>query len=195
VAALWDWDSTISFSRPEKLKGNVLLVTKVHCGPCPGPLLSPDQYRNAETPPRKESPQIRMATTPRPQIAKRRSTRIALNTSIGLSGHDRQKCPFTMPAKATNLNRHGAAIHVARDLLVGSIIVVRNPRGTQVSARMISQLAVSHGVSVYAIEFMEQDDAANNFWGITFPTIASRVAVAEETGMARRRRGVSSVLS
>jgi len=42
---------------------------------------------------------------------------------------------------------------------------------------------------------MEQDDAANNFWGITFPTIASRVAVAEETGMARRRRGVSSVLS
>jgi hypothetical protein len=136
-----------------------------------------------------------MATTPRPQIAKRRSTRIALNTSIGLSGHDRQKCPFTMPAKATNLNRHGAAIHVARDLLVGSIIGVRNPRGTQVSARVISQLAVSHGVSVYAIEFMEQDDAANNFWGITFPTIASRVAVAEETGMARRRRGISSVPS
>lgn len=95
-----------------------------------------------------------------------------------------------MPAKATNLNRHGAAIHVARDLLFGSIIAVRNPRGTQVSARVISQLAVSQGVSVYAIEFMEQDDAANNFWGITFPTIASRVAIAEEIGMARRRRCV-----
>ena len=136
-----------------------------------------------------------MATTPaspRTQIAKRRSSRIALNTSIGVSGHDRQQCPFTMPAKATNLNRHGAAIQVERDLLVGSIIVVRNPRGTQVSARVISQLAASpRGVSVYAIEFI--DDEANNFWGITFPPIASRVAIAEQAGMARRRRGFSSL--
>jgi hypothetical protein len=97
-----------------------------------------------------------------------------------------------MPAKATNLNRHGAAIHVARDLSIGSIISVRNPRGTEVSARVVSQLAVSQGVSVYAIEFMEQDDAANNFWGISFPAIASRVAMAEQAGMARRRRGLSS---
>lgn len=97
-----------------------------------------------------------------------------------------------MPAKATNLNRHGAAIQVERDLLVGSIIVVRNPRGTQVSARVISQLAASpRGVSVYAIEFI--DDEANNFWGITFPPIASRVAIAEQAGMARRRRGFSSL--
>jgi hypothetical protein len=96
-----------------------------------------------------------------------------------------------MPAKATNLNRHGAAIQVSRDLLVGSTIVVRNPRGTQVSARVVSQLTASPGISVYAIEFIEQDDAANNFWGITFPQIASRVAIAEESGMTRRRRGLS----
>jgi hypothetical protein len=135
-----------------------------------------------------------MATIPatqRAQIAKRRSGRIALNTSVGLSGHDRQKSPFTVPAKATNLNRHGAAIHVSRDLLVGSIIVVRNPRGTQVSARVVSQLTASQGVSVYAMEFIEHDDAANNFWGITFPQIANRVAAAEQSGMARRRRGLS----
>jgi hypothetical protein len=174
------------------------LVTKVHCGPCSIPLLSPDQYGNVVTTTSEREPQIRMATipaTPRPQIAKRRSSRIALNTPVGLSGQDRQKCPFTMPAKATNLNRHGAAIQVARGLSVDSIIVVRNPRGTQVSARVVSQLAASHGVSVYAIEFTEQDAAANNFWGINFPPIASRVAIAEQTGMARRRRGLSSVPS
>jgi hypothetical protein len=137
-----------------------------------------------------------MATIPatsRTQIAKRRSSRIALSTSIGLSGHDRQKCPFTTPAKATNLNRHGAAIKVSRDLLVGSTIVLRNPRGTQVSARVVSQLIASQGVSIYAIEFIEQDDAANNFWGITFPSIASRGAIAEQAGMSRRRRGLSSL--
>lgn len=133
--------------------------------------------------------------SPRTQIAKRRSIRIALNTPIGLSGHDGQKCPFTMPAKATNLNRHGAAIQVARDLSVGSTIMVRNPRGTQVSARVVSQLAASQGVSVYAIEFIEQDEAANNFWGITFPPIASRVGMAEQAGMARRRRGSPSLYS
>src|SRR5215469_1562421 len=132
-------------------------------------------------------------TTARPQIAKRRSSRISLNTSIGLSGRDRHKCPFTMPATATNLNRHGAAIQLRRELLVGSTVTVRNARGTQVSARVVSQLAASQGVSVYAIELVEQDDAANNFWGITFPPIASRAAIAEQAGMARRRRGISSL--
>ena len=48
-------------------------------------------------------------------------------------------------------------------------------------------------VSAYAVEFVEQDDAANNFWGITFPPIASRAAVAEQAGMAQRRRGFSSL--
>jgi hypothetical protein len=133
--------------------------------------------------------------TPSTQISKRRSSRIALNTPVGLSGRDRQKCPFTMPAKATDLNRHGAAIQVARDLSVGSTIMVRNPRGTQVAARVVSQVAASQGVSVYAIEFIEQDDAANNFWGITFPSISSRASMAERAGMMRRRRGLSSVRS
>jgi len=131
----------------------------------------------------------------RGQIAKRRSSRITLSTPVGVSGEDRQKCPFTMPATATNLNRHGAAIRLPRELSVGSTVMVRNTRGTQVSARVVSQLAASHGGSVYAIEFVEQDDAANNFWGITFPPIASRAAIAEQTGMARRRRTIASFQS
>jgi hypothetical protein len=113
-----------------------LPVTEVHCGPRPYALLSPDRYRSLVMPLRNRSRQIPMAAipaTPQTQIAKRRSNRVALNTPVGLSGHDRQMCPFTMTARATNLNRHGAVIQVSRDLLVGSIIVVRNPRGTQVS--------------------------------------------------------------
>jgi len=54
------------------------------------------------------------------QLLKRRSTRMALNARITLSGHDRAKCAFTMPARATKLNRHGAAIELNRELLVGS---------------------------------------------------------------------------
>jgi hypothetical protein len=134
-------------------------------------------------------------TADRSQIAKRRSKRIALHLPIGLSGHDRQKCPFTMPAKATNLNRHGAAIQLPRDLLVGSTVMVRNAHGTEVSARVVSQLSASQGISVYAIEFVEPDGAANNFWGITFPPIVSRAAIAEQAGMARRRRGLVSLQS
>jgi hypothetical protein len=49
---------------------------------------------------------------------------MALNARITLSGHDRAKCSFTMPARATNLNRHGAAIQLNRELLVGSTIVL-----------------------------------------------------------------------
>jgi len=96
---------------------------------------------------------------------------MALNASIGLSGEDREKCSFSLSAKATNLNRHGAAIQVGRELLVGSTVVVRNQRGTLISARVVAQLAALRGVPTYAIEFVEQDDKAKNFWGITFPSI------------------------
>jgi hypothetical protein len=135
-------------------------------------------------------------TTNRPQIAKRRNSRIALNTSIGLSGQDSQKCPFTMPAKATNLNRYGGAIHLPRQLLVGSTVMVRNARGTQVSARVVAQLAASQGISIYGIEFVERDDAANSFWGISFPALEGRTTgaqAAEQVGIARRRRVLPSL--
>jgi hypothetical protein len=45
-----------------------------------------------------------IATGTRSQIARRRSTRIFVNAPIGISGEDRLKCSFTMPAKATALN-------------------------------------------------------------------------------------------
>src|SRR5215467_8226750 len=104
----------------------------------------------------------------RSQIARRRSSRMCLNASVGISGEDRLKCSFTMPARASNLNKHGAAVQISRDLVVGSVILVRNKRGIQVSARIVSQLTTTPGVSTYGIEFVEQQDKASNFWGISF---------------------------
>ena len=121
---------------------------------------------------------------------------MALNAPIGLSGEDRQKCSFTMPAKATNLNQHGAAIQLNRELMVGSTVVVRNKSGTQVSARVVAQLAARQGVNTYAIEFAEQDDRVKTFWGITFPSAESRGATAqsaEQSGIMRRRRSSASL--
>jgi hypothetical protein len=103
------------------------------------------------------------------QLGRRRSTRTGLKSLVGLSGEDRQECSFTMPARASSLNEHGAAIHLQRELLVGSIVAVKNQRGTQVSARIVSQLIARDGVPTYAIEFVEQEDKAKDFWGITFP--------------------------
>lgn len=94
---------------------------------------------------------------------------MALNATIGLSGEDRKKSSFSMSAKATKLNRHGASICLNRELLVGSTVVVRNQRGIQIPARVVAQLAALQGVPTYAIEFVEQDDEAKNFWGIAFP--------------------------
>ena len=75
-----------------------------------------------------------------------------------------------MPAKASNLNKHGAAVQISRDLVVGSVVVVQNKRGLKVSARIVSQLRASHRASTYGIEFVEHDDKASNFWGISFPS-------------------------
>jgi hypothetical protein len=102
----------------------------------------------------------------------RRSKRMGLSISVGLSGEDRLKCSFTMPARATNLNQHGAAVQLTRDLAVGSVVQLRNKSGGQVSARIVAQLKASRGVSTYAIEFVEQDGGATNFWGISFPSNA-----------------------
>jgi hypothetical protein len=109
------------------------------------------------------------ATASRSQIAKRRSNRMALHASVGLSGEDRQKCSFTMAAKATKLNKHGASVQLSRDLLVGSVVSVNNKQGTKLSARVVAQLAALEGVSTYAIEFVERDERAETFWGIIFP--------------------------
>jgi hypothetical protein len=113
---------------------------------------------------------MRTVAVVRKQIAKRRCSRMTLNAGIGLSGQDRQKCSFTMPARATNLNRYGATVQLNRELLVGSTVVVRHNRGTQVSARVVRQVSTVEGVYTYGIEFLEQDNRAKNFWGITFPT-------------------------
>ena len=107
----------------------------------------------------------------RNQLLKRRSSRIALNARIGLSGHDRVKCAFTIPARATNLNRHGAAIQLNRELLVDSTLVVRNSRGSQAPARVVAQVSAAQGVYTYGVEFL-QDDGLKDFWGITFPSLA-----------------------
>ncbi len=103
------------------------------------------------------------------QLLKRRSSRIALNARVALSGQDRQKCTFTMSAIATGLNRHGAAVQVTRELLVGSTVVLRNRRHTQAFARVVKQVNGVQGVFTYGMEFKE-DDAVKDFWGITFPS-------------------------
>lgn len=74
-----------------------------------------------------------------------------------------------MPARATNLNRHGAAVQLSRDLVVGSLIHLRNKYGTEVSARVVALLRATQRLSAYGIELVEQDDRASGFWGISFP--------------------------
>ena len=66
-----------------------------------------------------------------------------------------------MTARGTNLNRHGATIQLTRKLLVGSIVLVRNKRGTQVTARIVAQVTAIDGLHCYGIEFLEQATSEN----------------------------------
>jgi hypothetical protein len=95
-----------------------------------------------------------------------------LNSSVSVTGEDRSKCSFTIGAKATNLNKHGAAIQITRELLIGTTVLVRNKRGTQISARVVSQINAEQGLLKYGIEFVEEQTRAATFWGITFPSSA-----------------------
>ena len=86
-----------------------------------------------------------------------------------MSGQDRQKCAFTMSAIADGLNKHGAAVQVNRELLVGSTVVLQNSRHTQAFARVVKQVNAVQGIFTYGVEFQE-DDTVKDFWGITFPS-------------------------
>jgi PilZ domain len=123
------------------------------------------------------SPRPRMTTSAGQGsgLLKRRSSRIALNTSIGVSGEDRDKRTFSLTAKATNLNRHGAAVQLSRDLPVGSTVFVRNKRGLQTSARVVAQVNTVEGLRTYGIEFLDNADKLKTFWGITFPALSPKV--------------------
>lgn len=79
-----------------------------------------------------------------------------------------------MTAKATNLNRHGAAVQLSRDLQVGTVVILKNQRGAEVSARIVSVIAVVQGLSTYGVEFVEHDEKALQFWGISFPKNAAQ---------------------
>lgn len=103
-------------------------------------------------------------------ISKRRSNRMPLHAPVGISGEDRQKSTFTVPVRATNLNRHGAAVQLDRELPIGSMVSVKNQRGTELSARVVTLIKAVEGMRTYGIEFVDQDERATKFWGITFPS-------------------------
>jgi hypothetical protein len=148
------------------------VVTGVRCGRDADLIISGRSKREGTTI-RSSSRVIHTAPSTalgRNPISKRRSSRMALHASVGLSGEDRQKAAFTMPAKATNLNKHGAIVQLNRDLPIGCVVVVKNQRGAQVSARVVSQLSGGAAHRTYGIEFVEKDEQAVSFWGISFPT-------------------------
>lgn len=129
---------------------------------------------------------------------KRRSARLPLNALVRLDGKDRQKRAFTLlPARAAGLNRHGAAIQVSRELLVGSTLSVQHGRGgTETPARVVAHLSFGQGVSedrgifTYGVEFLDAN-ATRDFWGIAFPSVEGRgptALVAKQTGILRRSR-------
>ena len=132
----------------------------------------------------------------RPQT-KRRSVRLALNVHVRLDGHDRQKCAFTLlPGHATNLNRHGAAIQVGCELLVGSTLSVRHGRGgIKTPARIVAQVSAGQGKFTYGIEFIDSN-ATRDFWGIVFPPIEGKgtaAQLAEQAGIVRRRAAIPAI--
>ena len=142
-------------------------VTSVNCGASGLSLMSEILLAEAVTN-RNERGKMTGAVN-RIQALRRRTSRMALNARIGLSGQDREKCAFTLSAVASGLNRHGAAVKVNRELLVGSTVVLRNTRRTQASARVVKQVSAVQGMFTYGVEFAE-GDAVKDFWGITFPS-------------------------
>jgi hypothetical protein len=97
---------------------------------------------------------------------KRRTTRIAMLQTIGVTGQDRSGQEFTVGGKATNLNYYGAAITVPRQVPVGTTLKVRNNHKLEATVKVVSQVKAVSGMHSYGVQFVEE---SAGFWGIHFP--------------------------
>lgn len=101
------------------------------------------------------------------QPSRRRTKRIALTVAVEVLGKDAKGSPFTLTARATNLNKNGAMLYLNRDLSMESVLVIRNGRRARTSVRVVGKTRTGELYS-YGIEFIEPNEV-NDFWGISFP--------------------------
>jgi hypothetical protein len=99
---------------------------------------------------------------------KRRTSRIAVQQQVGITGQDRNGQEFTVGGKATNLNLYGGSILLPRQLNIGSILKVRNNQKNEAIVKVVSQTKPASGMHAYGVQFV---DDATGFWGIHFPPI------------------------
>ena len=96
----------------------------------------------------------------------RRSPRTAVLMPVNIAGQDLEKCAFSDAATATNLNLHGASIHLNRQLMIGSVITITNRNGIEAPARIVAQVGVAEGAFIYGTEFVHGRQP--NFLGVSF---------------------------
>lgn len=99
---------------------------------------------------------------------KRRTPRLCMTQTIGVTGQDRNGQNFTVGGKATSLNYYGAAIMVPRQVPVGSTLTVRNNHRFEAAVKVVSQIKAVSGMHSYGVQFLDEQIG---FWGIHFPII------------------------
>jgi hypothetical protein len=113
--------------------------------------------------------QINTSATVSRALSRRRTKRLALTAPVEVSGEDVQGSYFRVTARASNLNRNGAALHLNRYLSTGAVLMIQNSRGARTSARIVARTSTGEGLYTYGVEFLEAD-SVKDFWGITFPS-------------------------
>ena len=91
---------------------------------------------------------------------------------VEISGKDIARSSFSTVTTATNLNAHGAMLHLNRELSVDSVLVIKNSHGARTSVRVVAQTNAAQSYA-YGLEFLEAEKA-KDFWGIKFPQSISR---------------------
>ena len=97
---------------------------------------------------------------------------MALKARITMSGDDCTSGAFTLPAKATKLNRHGAAIQLNRELFDWfEHATCYKTLATFNSRPVVTRLAHNVGSYVWS-RASRSRGCRKKFWGITFPPLA-----------------------
>ena len=98
----------------------------------------------------------------------RRSTRLSISVPIVIHGKDAQQKPFRESTRTLILNKHGAKIVTAQQLVIGAEILIEHPAlGSVAKANVVwvSPKRDTSGLRQAGVQLKE----AQNIWGLEFP--------------------------
>ena len=113
-----------------------------------------------------------MATLHFRRVQRRRTARVSLFVTLGVSGDNAQGAPFQTRGRTESVSAHGGAMVLEVGVLVGQVLTITNEFTQETEqARVVDVRSDREGKQHVSFAFC---GCERNFWRMTFPPAGAR---------------------